>query len=145
MTATFNPSAKRKFTTSHRKEKGGFLKEYAALVPSTYAPNEMHAVVTIRIYWPGDVTCYACAWMQHREPFGKSADGYNETHVNGSGSAGGYGYCKQSAAAGEAIANAGFELSESISGRGESAIKSAVLAIASTCGWPEARIHVSHA
>jgi hypothetical protein len=144
MTATFNPSAKRKFTTSHRKEKGGFLKEYAALVPSDHRPGHSHAVVTIRLYWPGSV-CYACAWMQHREPFGKSADGYDETHVNGSGSAGGYGYCKQSSAAGEAIANAGFTLSKSIRGVGEQAIEEAVLAIAAACGWPEARLHVSHA
>ena len=141
MKAKFNPKAKRKFNLSFRKERSGLFREYAALVPSTYRKQDMHAIVTIRLYWPGNVTCYACAWIAHK----KSVLPDGGTCVNGSGSAGGYGYDKPSAAVGEALRNAGFELSECISGRGESAIIEAALAVAKAAGWPKARLHIAHA
>lgn len=122
-----------KYSSSHRKERGGFIGEYAALVPCAYRADEMRAAVTLRLYWPGDVACYAYVWAN------------NDTlSVNGSGKAGGYGYCKKSAAAGAAIRNAGFDLSERIDGVGEDAIRRAVLAVAAALGYPEARLHVSH-
>ena len=124
---------KTKFTTSHRKEKGGFHAEYSALVQSPYYPAELQAVVTLRLYWPAP-TCYACLWI-NAEP----------VHASGSGQAGGAGYCKASAAAGEAIRNAGFDLSEDIHGRGTSLIGEAVLALAAAVGHPEAKLHVAHA
>lgn len=101
----------------------------------------MQAVVTLRLYWPGQTTCYACLWVTHKEAV--CDDG--GTCVNGSGSAGGYGYCKASAAAGEAIRNAGFKLEKSISGVGESAIREAILAVAKAAGWPSAKLHTAHA
>jgi len=140
MKAKFNPNTKRKFTTSHRREKGGLYREYAALVPSQYRPNEMQAVVSLRLYWPGQTTCYACLWVTHK----KSVLPDGGTCVNGSGSAGGYGYCKASAAAAEAIRNAGFELESSIAGVGETAIRDAVLAVAKAAGW-KAKLHEAHA
>lgn len=50
--------------------------------------------------------------------------------AHGSGGAGGYGYHKQSAAVSAAIASAGFELDQDISGRGDSAISEALCAVA---------------
>lgn len=133
MKATFDPAAKAKFNSSHRKEKGGFHKEFALVIPSEYRPNETNALATLRIYWPGTV-CYACLWI-NTEP----------VHTSGSGSAGGYGYCKMSSAAGEAIANAGITLSKSIKGVGESAVCEAMHAIAAELGHPEALLHIAHA
>lgn len=140
MKAKFNAKAKRSFTTAHRKEKSGFFKEYAMLVPSRWSKQELQAVVTLRLYWPGQTTCYACLWVHKNAVI---ADG--GTCVNGSGTAGGYGYDKASAAAGEAIRNAGFTLEKSISGVGESAIREALLAVAKAAGWPSAKLHVAHA
>lgn len=137
MKATFS-TRKNKYTSSHRKEKGGFFKEYAALVPSDR--DEMRAVVTLRLYWPGQVTCYACLWVTQA-----TEGGLPGLCFNGSGSAAGNGYDKPSAAAGEAIRNAGFDLSEDIGGRGESSIKEAVKAMAEALGWPGAKLHVAHA
>ena len=54
----------------------------------------------------------------------------SEINTSGTGSAGGYGYHRPSAAASEAIRNAGIELDQNISGRGDSAIEDAVKAIA---------------
>lgn len=51
-------------------------------------------------------------------------------YPSGHGKAGGYGYCKCSAAMGDAIRSAGIELSHRISGGGMQAIEGALLAIA---------------
>lgn len=132
--------AKTRFSISHRKEKNGFYAEYSALVPYGEDSQELKAVVSLRLYWPGTV-CYACAWISSYIP-GSNRE-YISTH--GSGQAGGGGYCKASAAAQAAIDNAGFALSEPIDGRGTDKIKDAVLAIAHALGFPEARVHVAHA
>jgi len=135
MKASFDPAARTKFTPSHRKEGKGFHKEFALVLPHTDCPGgpRANAIATLRIYWPGTV-CYACLWI-NTEP----------VHTSGSGSAGGYGYCKMSAAAGEAIANAGITLSRSISGVGESAVCEAMHAIAAALGHPDALLHIAHA
>lgn len=141
MKAKFDKNAPRKFTTSHRKEKGGFYKEYSALVASKWSKQDLQAVVTLRLYWPGQTTCYACAWVILKNTVLE----HGGTCVNGSGSAGGFGYDKPSAAADEAIRNAGFTLEKSISGVGDSAIREAVLAVAKAAGWPNAKLHTAHA
>lgn len=66
-------------------------------------------------------TPYVCFWAYR--------PGKNGMWNNGSGTAGGYGYHKASAAAGKAIHAAGFSLSEDIDGRGDGAIRDAVLAV----------------
>lgn len=133
MKATFDPTANTKWTTSHRRETGGLHREYSLLVPSPYYEGEANAVVTLRLYWPSTV-CYACLWV-HSE----------KVTTQGSGSAGGGGYCKASASAGEAIANAGFTLDKDICGASESAIREALRAIAVEIGHPEALLHEAHA
>lgn len=134
------PSAATKFSGAHRKERNGFMQEYAAIVipgPEDYRAKyrRAHAVVTLRIYGT-DARNYACIWTSGEAP---------EHSRNGSGSAGGYGYHRPSAAAQEAINNAGFVLSQRIDGVGDSAIESAVLAVAAAIGFPDAVIHIAHA
>lgn len=51
----------------------------------------------LRMYFPGQ-TCYACLWVF-----------CGNSHATGSGSAGGYGYEKRSAAADSAFRNAGID------------------------------------
>jgi hypothetical protein len=75
-------------------------------------------VVDCRIYWPGSVA-YACLWV-----------GGDDIYTSGSGKAGGFGYCKESAAIGDAIESAGFDLSEDIYGRGTTQAEKALLAVA---------------
>ena len=61
---------------------------------------------------------------------------HGKNYACGSGWAGGYGYHKQSAAAGRAIGAAGFELDTSISGAGESALIDGLKAVA-LAAWPD--------
>ena len=74
--------------------------------------------VTLRIYGT-QARNYAAVWCNG-----------NGVYKSGTGSAGGYGYHRPSAAACEAINNAGITLDDDINGRGDSAIKEACEAIA---------------
>ena len=130
MKATYNPNAKTKFTASHRKETR-LERQFSAIIPGT-SPNRAGSIVTLRIYRPG-ATAYAALWV-----------GSGDTYTNGTGKAGGGGYHKASAAAAEAIRNAGFTLDQDIDGRGDTAIEEAVLAIAAALGHPNAMLHVAH-
>jgi len=56
-------------------------------------------------------------------------------HCAGNGSAGGYGYHKESAALGDALRSAGIELDRSISGAGDTAISGALEAITKALGY----------
>ena len=103
------------------------------VITSKYRPGEAHSVVTLRLYWPAS-TCYACLWVNS-----------DPVHTQGSGKAGGYGYCKASSAAGQAIRNAGFTLDREIDGVGIDAIREAMKAIAVELGHPEALLHEAHA
>ena len=91
---------------------------------------------------------YASVWINSIKPLCEDAEGFT-TYTSGRGMAGGYGYHKESAAIDAAISSAGFTLFGSASGYGdkpdfkntchidgvgESAIKSALLAIAYACG-----------
>ena len=61
---------------------------------------------------------------------------HGKNYASGSGYAGGYGYHKPSAAVGNAIDAAGFELDTSISGAGESALIDGLKAVA-LAAWPD--------
>ena len=50
--------------------------------------------------------------------------------ANGSGWAGGYGYCKESTACEEALVSAGIELRESVSGKGMGRVERAIEGVA---------------
>lgn len=64
--------------------------------------------------------------------------------TSGTGKAGGYGYCKRSAAVDEAIASAGVKLSQSIAGVGDMAIEEALKAIVRGCGYRGEPVIVFH-
>jgi hypothetical protein len=126
ISAKFNPNAKTKFTTSHRKEGKGWVHGFHIIDAATATKGERAHGIELRTYTSGGSTSTACLWI-HNAPgaFGS---------VSGSGSARGYGYCRKSAAAEEAINNAGFTLSKNIGGVGETAIREALFAIAEEIG-----------
>jgi len=104
---------------SHRKE-NHFFKELAVIDAKTG-----HSVISLRFYAPG-YTVYAVVWTHFPESK-KHPSGY---YTRGSASAGGYGYCKQSASAGSAIREAGIHLARSINGVGMDAVRDALHAVA---------------
>lgn len=98
-------------------------------------PDEgMFTAVTLRLYMGrsrGASTVYASIWVHGQYSGGAPY------HTAGHGSAGGYGYCKRSAAAACAIKSAGIELHKSISGVGHGAIQDAIRAIGTAMGYTE--------
>lgn len=124
----FTPRASEK-VASHRKEKAGLWREYALIDPA-----DGKAVVILRIYWPGTVA-YACVWIH----------GGAGAYARGAGRAGGGGYCKASAAAGAALADAGVRLEGDIDGRGLEAIGGAMRALGEWLGVKGGILHVAHA
>ena len=137
--ATYDPNRKIKFTTSHRKEGKCFFDSYSIITTDDPYENqdggrEARQPITLRLYGTGAKN-FACLWINHASAF----------HTSGSGSAGGYGYHRQSAAAEEAITNAGFKLSKPIGGVGNEAIKEALCAIAKEVGLKNYYLVTSHA
>ena len=137
MKATHNATRKTSFKTNHRKENKCFFSSLVVIDASTkpHPDGTAQEPVCLRVYSPGGggrVT--ACLWT-HAEP----------VHAHGSGSAGGGGYHKASAAAAEAIRNAGFDLSADIAGRGDGAMIEAVLAVAKCLGVKRPLVVKSHA
>lgn len=85
---------------------------------------------------------YCCLWVNackhiHGVP--------QDIYVSGGGKAGGYGYHKGSAALEDAINDAGITLSESISGRGTSAMYEAFESMALALGYAAGEFGVIHA
>jgi len=106
----FEPKSENK-VSRHRKEKHGLHSAYLAI-------NKKGSVIAeLRTYWP-DTVCYACIWI-HGDKF----------YANGSDRAGGGGYCKESAACGGAISNAGIDLEHNIHGVGQNAVVDGMEAI----------------
>lgn len=66
-------------------------------------------------------------------------------YTSGSGVARGGGYCKQSASAAYAIADAGFSLSEAIDGRGINAVERALINIGEYLNLKGLKVVHSHA
>lgn len=118
------------FNTSHRKE-NHFLQEFAAFVNTK---EGLRNCATVRVYGT-NAKNYACLW-------------YNDSRrwASGTGSAGGYGYHRPSAAVAEAFENSGVKLLNDISGRGDEAIREALEALAKKL-YPRRKtfIHVAHA
>lgn len=140
MKATFENRAP-KFNINHRKEKY-FCSQYTAVV--IFDGKTAYDAVTLRIY-ATDAKCYCFIWTADNHKM-SGRDGVMYCRA-GSGSVGGYGYHRASAAAQEAIYNAGITLSEDIAGRGDEAIMEAVRAIAAAI-WHDGYynyIHVTRA
>jgi hypothetical protein len=96
-------------------------------IPSPTNPHGFIAIADIRLYMGRSRTAstvYAIAWI-------------NTPHHKyglGVGQAGGWGYDKNSAAIDSALSDAGVELTRSIAGVGESAVREALHAIAVAIG-----------
>jgi hypothetical protein len=134
MKAKFNLKRKTKgFNINHRKEKN-FQEEYKVLI---IEGNEIVEIINCRIYGTAS-TNYCCLWL------------FGGTNIHASGSAGGYGYHRPSAAAQEAIYNTGFELytdedkPTDINGMGDNSIQTALTAIAREMGYCQTHIIKSH-
>lgn len=115
----------------YRKE-SGFMGSYILLAPpdsDSYAPLAKNAV-EIRIYGT-QARNYAAAWIHAKG-----------VYACGGGAAGGYGYHRPSAAAANALEDAGVELEEPIGGGGESAIEGALYAIGVALGYPRESLQV---
>jgi hypothetical protein len=99
-----------------------------AMVPG----RGMCEVITIRCYMgrsSRSSVVYASVWI-NGPSYGKRAGMW----TSGNGSAGGGGYCKRSAAIGDAFRSADVKLSHSINGRGMSAVRDACEAIGRAMG-----------
>lgn len=107
----FNP---RSGTISRKRESFALVGYFVAVDMATGREP-----VTLRIYRPHEgSTALACVWINAGDVYGY-----------GSGSAGGYGYHKASDAAESAFRNAGVEFDTGIGGVGDSAIRSAIMAV----------------
>lgn len=85
------------------------------------AAQRVADVVAMRLYATARAArIHACTWIYPAE--GAPRRGY--------GAAGGYGYCRRSAAGAHALEAAGVELSEDVAGHGEGALRAALLATA---------------
>ena len=111
-----------------------FAKEICVIDPKGASSDIYRSGVlcTFRFYW-GSSVCHCAAWFS-----GKQAG-------SGYGSAGGGGYCKESAAMDEAIQNAGITLDERFGGQGDIAMRNAALAIGKKLsGKQKLILHIAH-
>ena len=96
---------------------------FAAYTVAGFDPTTQRVAdaVTLRLYAsPRAGRIHACTWIYPAEGAPRS----------GHGAAGGGGYCRRSAAGAYALEDAGVELTEDVAGRGESALRAALLATA---------------
>lgn len=119
-TATFSASEVCAVSESARKarDKQALVHQYSAI---GLVENELREIATLRLYMSASASAnrVTAILFVNAYPIG----------ITASGIAGGYGYHKGSAAAADAIANAGISLSENISGVGTDAIRKALKAI----------------
>lgn len=132
----FAPKESAKSIRAYRRE-SSFYKELSLI-----DLDKGRSVLEARFYGAG-ATCYCVVWI-HAWEHGFPEAGATAS-CRGCGKAGGGGYHKPSAAMGEALADAGFTLSEPIDGRGDSAMDSALRDIAALFGIARPYIHRAHA
>jgi hypothetical protein len=114
------------------KHANNFYKEISVMHPSVRG-----TIATFRFYWAKNSEyCHCIAWFHNDEEFG-----------SGYGCAVGGGYDKESVSMEYAIEQSGISLSEDIGGRGDSAMRSAVEAIAKAVSGKRSNfiIHYAHA
>lgn len=97
--------------------------------------GDMREVIAAR-FWMGRsrsaMTVYCSVWLRGLPD---QETGYNTLNAGGTGTAGGGGYHKPSAALSEALESAGVTLDESIAGRGDRACLDALEATARALGF----------
>lgn len=103
-----------------------------------YKARSVDTIVDCRLYMErsSNASTVYCALWVHGRP---------NRYGTGTGTAGGWGYDKQSAAVASAIKSAGITLENSISGVGDDAVRQALLAIADYLGAVDARIIEAYA
>ena len=103
---------------------------FAAIAPrGTYQAGKVVVPIEVRCYSARNAnasTVYATVWAH-------SPDG--KTHLSGSGSAGGYGYHKESAAIDDAMRHAGVAFAKPFHGCGDGAVRVAIEVLAKKLGW----------
>ena len=124
------------FTSSHRKEHKAHTTTALLYID---ANGKIQNAMEVRVYHlspnqDGMSRVYAAFWLH-----------LNGTHARGTGWAGGCGYCKASAAASEAIKNAGFETDTRSSGAGMQEVEKALLEIAAFYGIDNGQVFTFHA
>lgn len=115
ITATIQKGTAIASLNGFRREKN-FTNQYSLI---SFDGQEFSEIVNLRIYHTQAKTT-ACIWLH----------GGRDFHNLGGGKATGYNYHRSSQAVENALESAGIELSEPIGGRGDSAIRSALEAIA---------------
>jgi len=126
---SFNPNTDG-INRNHRKE-NNFNGEYQVM-----ALNEDGTIcrkISCRLYSTKAMN-YCCVWIS-----------CNGDIVSGSGSAGGYGYNRMSAAVSDALKACGFKFDKEIAGVGESAVNEALIAIATDLQYVNPIVIQSHA
>lgn len=103
------------------------LTAYVAVAPDGSHPVDLRTYMNAKI--PSGSN-HAAVWV-------RTKDG---RYTSGTGTAGGYGYHRPSAAAQFAFDAAGVKLAQRIDGVGDDAIKEAVRAVAKAAGYP--RVHI---
>lgn len=126
----FDPRESSKNIRFYRRE-NSFWKELALI-----DLKSGESILEARFYGSA-YTVYCVVWF-HGYRIGSAS-------ARGCGKAGGYGYHKPSAALDSALKDAGFSLSADIHGVGDSAMESALQAIAEHVGLKRVRLHISHA
>jgi hypothetical protein len=123
--------------SKHRKE-NHFLYSYKLV--AVYKGGLVE-IADLRIYGTNAMN-YACFWFLGN----RGTEKHQKTaRASGSGSAGGYGYHRPSAAADEAFRSAGLSLGVDISGRGDSALESALLSLGAFLGYKKCHVLKAHA
>lgn len=113
---------------AHRKG-NNFQEEYIGVA---VVEGKIKIAVNVRLYGT-QAKNYCCLWYNNNNKYG-----------SGSGSAGGYGYHRPSAAMDEALSKAGIELDSSINSRGDEAMKEVVLLLTKYL-YPDSITEVIHA
>ena len=119
------------FTSSHRKENNS----WSGWQVISLDKGRLRTIVDLRVYWPNRnaETVHACVWINGEDFYTK-----------GSGTAGGWGYDKASAAAESALARAGVEFNRHWGGGGKSATEEAILAVAKKL-YPRRKMYIVYA
>ncbi len=123
--ATFETWDTKRWAPQHMKDDPRMLPIGSAMVVVDLATGNAVMRATIHRSKAGVFRC--ALWTDYIDAIGSARYGF--------GRAGGYGYCKASAALADAIDKAGIGLSEPIDGRGEQAMRGALVAIAHAAGW----------
>lgn len=120
---------------AHRKDKNFYGQYTLVAIDSATKMPRLIELARLRLY-ATQAQHTACFWLNKRTGL-LDKEGH---HLGGSDKASGCGYHRASAAAEGAMAKAGILLSDPIGGRGDGAIKEALLAIGAALGFDNVQV-----